>query len=87
MLGRYQPKKLIIYSRNELKQYAMAQEFPDSKFDYMRYFIGDVSDRNRLAMAMGGMDYVLRAATLKQAPAAENNLGVKPTGAGADAIR
>jgi len=73
ILSRYQPKRLIIYSRDELKQYDMAQEFPDSKFDCMRYFIGDVRDRDRITMAMRGVDYVIHAAALKQVPAAEYN--------------
>ena len=73
ILSRYQPKRLIIYSRDELKQYDMAQEFPDSKFDCMRYFIGDVRDRDRITIAMRGVDYVIHAAALKQVPAAEYN--------------
>ena len=73
ILRCYRPKKMIIYSRDELKQYDMAQEFPDSKFDCMRYFIGDVRDRDRLAMAMREVDYVIHAAALKQVPAAEYN--------------
>jgi len=70
MLRRYQPKKVIIYSRDELKQYEMAQEYDA---DCMRYFIGDVRDRDRLTMAMRGVDYVIHAAALKQVPAAEYN--------------
>ncbi|MEO8017099.1 MAG: UDP-N-acetylglucosamine 4,6-dehydratase (inverting), partial [Pseudomonadota bacterium] len=66
----YSPKKLIIYSRDELKQYEMQQEF-DQKC--MRYFIGDVRDRDRLVQAMNGVDYVIHAAALKQVPAAEYN--------------
>lgn len=73
ILERYQPKKLIIYSRDELKQYEMAQEFPDSKYNCMRYFIGDVRDRERLIQAMNRVDYVIHAAALKQVPAAEYN--------------
>jgi UDP-N-acetylglucosamine 4,6-dehydratase len=73
ILSRYQPKKLIIYSRDELKQFEMAQEFPDSKLDCMRYFIGDVRDRERLVQAMQGVDFVIHAAALKQVPAAEYN--------------
>lgn len=73
LLDLYQPKKLIIYSRDELKQYDMAQIFPDSQFPCMRYFIGDVRDQERLTMAMHGVDYVIHAAALKQVPAAEYN--------------
>jgi len=70
ILTRYQPKKVIIYSRDELKQYEMQQEFTQ---DCMRFFIGDVRDRDRLLMAMKGVDYVIHAAALKQVPAAEYN--------------
>ena len=70
ILERYKPKKLIIYSRDELKQFEMEQDFHD---DCMRYFIGDVRDRDRLIQAMNGVDYVVHAAALKQVPAAEYN--------------
>ncbi|MFQ1971824.1 polysaccharide biosynthesis protein, partial [Aeromonas veronii] len=70
VLERYKPKRLIIYSRDELKQFEMQQEFNDPS---MRYFIGDVRDANRLTMAMRGVDYVVHAAALKQVPAAEYN--------------
>jgi UDP-N-acetylglucosamine 4,6-dehydratase len=70
ILERYRPKKLIIYSRDELKQFDMEQEF---HADCMRYFIGDVRDRDRLVLAMSGVDYVIHAAALKQVPAAEYN--------------
>ncbi len=70
LLRRYRPKKLIIYSRDELKQFEMQQEFPQ---DCMRFFIGDVRDRDRLIMAMREVDYVVHAAALKQVPAAEYN--------------
>lgn len=70
LLERYTPNKIIIFSRDELKQYEMAQEFPQ---DCMRFFIGDVRDRNRLVLAMRGVDYVIHAAALKQVPAAEYN--------------
>ena len=52
LLGGYQPKRLVVYSRDELKQYEMAQEFPNSKYGCMRYFIGDVRDADRLVQAM-----------------------------------
>ncbi|WP_153115179.1 UDP-N-acetylglucosamine 4,6-dehydratase (inverting) [Rhodocyclus tenuis] len=70
ILERHRPKKLIIYSRDELKQYEMEQTF---NADCMRYFIGDVRDRERLVQAMQGVDYVIHAAALKQVPAAEYN--------------
>lgn len=73
ILRRYQPRKLIIYSRDELKQYEMAQQFPDTEYQCMRYFIGDVRDRERLTMAMEGVDYIIHAAAMKQVPAAEYN--------------
>lgn len=70
LLARYQPKKIIIYSRDELKQYEMQQKFHQS---CMRYFIGDVRDEHRLVRAMHGVDLVIHAAALKQVPAAEYN--------------
>lgn len=70
LLERYSPKKIIIYSRDELKQFEMQQEFNDS---CMRYFIGDVRDLERLNQAMKGVDYVIHAAALKQVPTAEYN--------------
>ncbi len=70
LLERYRPRRLIVYSRDELKQYEMAQDFPQG---CMRYFIGDVRDRDRLVQAMNGVDYAIHAAALKQVPAAEYN--------------
>jgi len=70
ILERYHPRKLIVYSRDELKQFEMEQEFHQS---CMRYFIGDVRDRDRLIQAMNGVDFVIHAAALKQVPAAEYN--------------
>lgn len=70
LLERYQPNKVVIYSRDELKQFEMAQEFSSPA---MRYFIGDVRDCDRLTLAMRGIDYVIHAAALKQVPAAEYN--------------
>lgn len=70
LLKRYKPAKIIILSRDELKQYEMAQTFNDP---CMRYFIGDVRDRDRLVQAFSGVDYVIHAAALKQVPAAEYN--------------
>lgn len=59
ILERYEPRRLIVYSRDELKQFEMQQVFNDP---CMRYFIGDVRDANRLNMAMRGVDYVVHAA-------------------------
>ncbi|WP_337881108.1 UDP-N-acetylglucosamine 4,6-dehydratase (inverting) [Rheinheimera sp.] len=70
LLERYKPKKIIIYSRDELKQFEMQQEF---NAPCMRYMIGDVRDQERLVRAMRGVDYVIHAAALKQVPAAEYN--------------
>lgn len=74
LLKEYSPKKIIIYSRDELKQFEM-QQSPDFQSDkvLMRYFIGDVRDLSRLKMAMAGVDIVVHAAALKQVPAAEYN--------------
>ncbi|TLX45922.1 UDP-N-acetylglucosamine 4,6-dehydratase (inverting) [Pseudoalteromonas phenolica] len=70
LLERYKPKKIIIFSRDELKQFEMQQEYNEP---CMRYFIGDVRDKDRLRRAMQGVDYVIHAAALKQVPAAEYN--------------
>jgi UDP-N-acetylglucosamine 4,6-dehydratase len=70
LLARYKPAKIIIYSRDELKQYEMQQKY---NADCMRYFIGDVRDEQRLIRAMRGVDFVIHAAALKQVPAAEYN--------------
>jgi UDP-N-acetylglucosamine 4,6-dehydratase len=73
LLGRYRPRRLVIYSRDELKQYEMSQEFPHATHACMRYFIGDVRDQSRLVQALQGVDCVIHAAALKQVPAAEYN--------------
>jgi len=70
ILDRYAPHRVVIFSRDELKQFEMQQEFNKP---CMRYFIGDVRDRERLRLAMRGVDYVIHAAALKQIPAAEYN--------------
>lgn len=70
ILERYRPKKVIVYSRDELKQYEMAQVFDAPQ---MRYFIGDVRDQARLKQAMDGVDFVIHAAALKHVPVAEYN--------------
>ena len=71
ILDKYKPKKVIVYSRDELKQFEMQQIWPDG--GQMRYFIGDVRDYHRLKMAMTNVDIVIHAAALKQVPAAEYN--------------
>jgi len=74
VLARYPAiKRLVIFSRDELKQFEMAQRFPESKYPALRYFIGDVRDADRLRRAMEGIDVVIHAAALKQVPAAEYN--------------
>jgi len=70
LLKNYKPNKIIIYSRDELKQYEMASEFSHSS---MRYFIGDVRDESRLNTAMNGVDFVIHAAAMKHVPIAEYN--------------
>lgn len=70
LLERYKPQRIIVYSRDELKQFEMAQSFNQS---CMRYFIGDVRDAARLETAMYQVDYAVHAAALKQVPAAEYN--------------
>ncbi|BCZ26072.1 UDP-N-acetylglucosamine 4,6-dehydratase (inverting) [Claveliimonas bilis] len=72
VLEHYQPKKIIIYSRDEFKQFNMQNEY--KKYDkYLRFFIGDVRDKERLSRALTGVDYVIHAAALKQVPACEYN--------------
>ena len=66
-------KRLVVFSRDELKQYEMAQRYPESRFNFIRFFIGDVRDRARLRRALEGIDTVVHAAALKQVPAAEYN--------------
>ncbi|WP_271008564.1 UDP-N-acetylglucosamine 4,6-dehydratase (inverting) [Paucibacter sp. B51] len=66
-------KRLVIYSRDELKQFEMSQTFSERQYDGLRYFIGDIRDENRLRRALEGIDIVIHAAALKQVPAAEYN--------------
>lgn len=70
LLERHSPKRVIVYSRDELKQFDMQQEFSHPA---MRFFLGDVRDKERLVQAMRGVDFVVHAAALKQVPAAEYN--------------
>lgn len=73
VLARFKPKKLIVLSRDELKQYEMQQTFSPQKYPCLRYFIGDVRDKDRLYRAFYGVDYVIHAAALKQVPTCEYN--------------
>ena len=73
IMQKYKPRRLIIFSRDELKQFEMAQQFSESKFDCIRYFIGDIRDKERLYRAFFNVDYVIHAAALKQVPATEYN--------------
>jgi UDP-N-acetylglucosamine 4,6-dehydratase len=66
-------QRLVIYSRDEQKQYQMAQEFPESDYPAIRYFIGDVRDLERLKRAFNGIDYVIHAAAMKHVHIAEYN--------------
>lgn len=70
LLARYKPKRVVVFSRDELKQFDMQHEFGSPE---MRFFIGDVRDRERLLQATRGIDFVIHAAALKQVPAAEYN--------------
>lgn len=83
----YKPKKIIIFSRDEFKQYEMSKIFNEPKYP-IRYFLGDVRDKSRLVRALGGVDYVVHAAALKQVPALEYNPmeAVKTNVLGADNI-
>jgi UDP-N-acetylglucosamine 4,6-dehydratase len=71
--AEFKPKKLIIFSRDELKQYEMAQDFSPNDHPFLRYFIGDVRDESRLDQAMRDVDIVIHAAALKHVPIAEYN--------------
>jgi len=73
MLNEYHPRRLAVFSRDELKQHEMRQKYPDSGDSPMRYFIGDVRDRDRLYRAFHGVDVVVHAAAMKQVPACEYN--------------
>src|ERR1700733_8708455 len=73
VIAQYKPRRLIVFSRDELKQFEMQQEFPLEKYPFIRYFIGDVRDRDRLDMALNEVDYVVHAAAMKQVTTAEYN--------------
>lgn len=73
IVERYEPRKLIIFSRDELKQYEMTQRHSPAKHPFLRFFLGDVRNHERLLEAFHGVDYVIHAAALKQVPACEYN--------------
>ena len=73
VLGKFKPRRLIIFSRDELKQHEMAQTFSTEEQEVLRFFIGDVRDHDRLVMALRGVEYVVHAAALKHVPIAEYN--------------
>ncbi|ARP97320.1 UDP-N-acetylglucosamine 4,6-dehydratase (inverting) [Bordetella genomosp. 13] len=70
LLDRFDPARIVVFSRDEQKHYQMQQEFSDPR---LRYFVGDVRDRERLIFAMAGIDYVIHAAAMKHVPLAEYN--------------
>jgi len=73
VMERYSPKRLIVFSRDEFRQYEMAQSFTEEEKKCLRFFIGDVRDVDRLEMALRGVDYVIHAAAIKQVDTAEYN--------------
>ena len=73
ILAQYKPKKLIIFSRDELKQFEMSQKYSVKKYPCIRYMLGDIRDKERLYQALSGVDYVIHAAALKQVSTAEYN--------------
>lgn len=73
LITEYEPKRIIIYSRDELKQYEMQQDLSQYDSHPTRFFIGDIRDRDRLNLAVRGVDIIIHAAALKQVPAAEYN--------------
>src|SRR5665647_1302336 len=73
ILKNYKPRRLIIFSRDEFKQFEMAKRFHEKSFPSVRYLIGDVRDKERLYRAFRGVDFIIHAAALKQVPAAEYN--------------
>ena len=73
VVERYKPRRIIIFSRDELKQSDMALDFPMDRYPFIRYFIGDVRDRDRLDLALRDVDYVVHAAAMKQVTTAEYN--------------
>mgnify|MGYP001773206325 CR=1 FL=1 len=72
-LQRFNPKKIIIFSRDEYKQYIMQKDFPEKDYPQLRFFLGDIRDKDRLRFAFEGVDYVIHAAALKHVPILEYN--------------
>src|SRR6201996_6514790 len=66
VIAQYKPRRLIVFSRDELKQFELAQEFPAEKYPFLRFFIGDVRDKDRLDLALRDVEYVVYAAAMKQ---------------------
>lgn len=73
VLARYKPERLAVFSRDEMKQFQMRQDLPIERYPNLRFFLGDVRDKDRLYRALDGVDLVVHAAALKQVPAAEHN--------------
>ena len=73
VLKNFKPKKIIIFSRDEYKQYILRKKYPENKYPSIRFFIGDIRDPSRLNIAFKGVDYVIHAAALKHVNAAEYN--------------
>ena len=73
VLATWKPERLIVFSRDELKQFQMRQQFPQDRYPHLRMLIGDVRDRERLYRVMDGVDLVVHAAAMKQVPTAEHN--------------
>ena len=73
IFANYSPEKVIVFSRDEFKQFNMRKEFPDPQYDKLRFLLGDVRDYERLKTALHGVDYVVHAAALKQVPMLEYN--------------
>jgi len=73
VLANFKPRRLVVFSRDELKQFEMEQEFPTSRYPQLRYFIGDVRDAERLEAAMRDIEFVVHAAAMKQVTTAEYN--------------
>ncbi len=71
--SRERPSRIVVFSRDELKQWDMRQEYPHKKYPELRFFLGDVRDKDRLTLAFQDIDYVVHSAALKQVPAAEYN--------------
>ena len=73
IIKKFSPKKLVVLSRDELKQYKLSQEISEKKYPCIRYFLGDVRDKDRIYRAFSGIDIVIHAAAMKHVPAAEYN--------------